>query len=250
MLNYFRADIRRIWGNKSHAFSMILLFVVFFAALSIPNRTQQVTSVSLVASACGLLDWLFAFIGLFEMIAVFSEDFKVKTMQVAIGMGITRMQVIFCKLLEVMFLVVLDCIVLTLIVVGIGVSFGFAIPAIVLKDMILTLLVKGVIRLAVNTSLTMIVLFVTQSTVLSIFVYVIVAYDIIGILLQLGTMFGFNWIETFKLNCLTINYCTGLLHSRLVLGQFSVQAFLALCAYFGIGLFGTCKLCSKQELDF
>lgn len=250
MRNYFRADIRRIFSNKSHAFSMILLFAVFFAALSIPNRTQQVTSVSLVASACGLLDWLFTFIGLFEMIAVFSEDFKVKTMQVAIGMGITRMQVILCKLMEVMFLVVLDCIVLTLIVLGIGASFGFAIPAIVLKDLLLTLLIKGVFRLAINTSLTMIVLFVTQSTVLSIFIYVMVGYDIIGVLLQLGSMFGFNWIETLKLSRLTINYCAGLLHSRLVLGQFSVQAFLALCVYFGIGLFCTCKLFGKQELDF
>ena len=250
MRNYFRADIRRIFSNKSHAFSMILLFAVFFAALSIPNRTQQVTSVSLVASACGLLDWLFTIIGLFEMIAVFSEDFKVKTMQVAIGMGITRMQVIFCKLLEVMFLVVLDCIVLTLMVLGIATFFGIVIPAIMLKDLLLTLLVKGVFRLAINTSLTMVVFFVTQSTVLSIFIYVMIGYDIIGILLQLRAMFGFNWIETLKLNRMTINYCTGLLHSRLVLGQFSLTAFLGLCACFCAGLFGTCKLFSKQELDF
>ena len=47
-----------------------------------------------------------------------------------------------------------------------------------------------------------------------------------------------------------VGYCSGLLHSRLVLGQFSVQAFLALCVYFGIGLFCTCKLFGKQELDF
>ena len=250
MRNYFRADIRRIFSNKSHAFSMILLFAVFFAALSIPNRTQQVTSVSLVASACGLLDWLFTFIGLFEMIAVFSEDFKVKTMQVAIGMGITRMQVIFCKLLEVMCLVVLDCIGVTLIVLAMAVSLGTGMPAVVFKDLVITLLVKGVLNVVITTSLTMVVLFFTQSTVLSIFVYVLIGIDVFGLLMALGIMFGFDWIETFRLNRITINYLVGLIYSRLVLGQFSLQAFLGVCAYIAVGLFGTCKLFSKKELDF
>ena len=250
MLNYFRADIRRILANKSHAFSMILLFAAFFAMLYIPGSTAQVTSVSLVASACSILDLMFTFFGLFELLVVFSEDFKVKTMQVAIGLGITRTQVVLCKLLEVMFLVVIDCIMLVLIVLGIAVSFGTGMPMVVLKDLILVLLVKGVISLAVNTSLTMIVLFVTQSTVLSIFVYVMIGLDIVSMLLMLGSMYGFDWIETFKLNRLTISYLVGVLHSRLALGQFSLQAFLGICAYIAVGLFGTCRLFGEQELDF
>ena len=229
---------------------MLLLFFVCFALLFIPGRNTQVTSVSLVASASNIADWLLTLFGLFEMIAVFSEDFKVKTMQVAIGLGISRTQVIFCKLLEVMFLVVLDCIAVALIVLGNAVIFGTGMPMVVFKDLIFALLVKGVMCLAINTSLTMVVMFVTQSTVLAIFVYVIVGYDVIGMLLTLGNMFGFDWIETFKINRLTISYFTGLLHSRLVLGQFSALGFAGLCAYFGAGLLATCKLFSKQELDF
>ena len=250
MLNYIRADIKRILANKSHTFSMLLLFAIFFSVLFLPNRTAQVTSVSLVASACELLDWMFVFIGLFEMIAVFSEDFKVKTMQVAIGLGVTRTKVIFCKLLEVLYLIVLDCIVLTLIVLGITVSLGTGMPGVVFKDLMVSLLVKGLIGVTISTSLTMVVLFFTQSTVLSIFVYVIVGLDVIGLLLSLGTMFGFTWIETFKLNRVSISYMTNLLYSRLALGQFSVQAFLGVCAYIAVGLVGTCKLFGKKELDF
>ena len=250
MLNYIRADIKRILSNKSHAFSMLLLFGIFLAALFLPNSTSQITSVSLVASACGFLDWLFVFIGLFEMIAVFSEDFKVKTMQVAIGLGVTRTQVIFCKLLEVMCLVVLDCIVIMLIVLGMALSLGTGMPAVVFKDLMITLLVKGLLNVAITTSLTMVVLFFTQSTVLSIFVYVLIGIDVFGLLMALGIMFGFDWIETFRLNRITINYLVGLIYSRLVLGQFSLQAFLGVCAYIAVGLFGTCKLFSKKELDF
>lgn len=250
MLNYFRADVRRILGNKSHAFSMILLFGIFFATLYIPGRTAQVTSVSLVASSNSILDWLFPFIGLFEMIAVFSEDFKVKTMQVAIGLGVTRTQVIFCKLLEVLYLVVLDCIMLILIVLGTTAIFSTGMPVVVFNELLITLLVKGILCLAINTSLTMIVMFITQSTVLSIFVYVIIGLDVIGLLLSLGSMFGFEWVETLSLNRLTISYFSGLLHSRLVLGQFPVGAFLGICVYIGAGLVATCKLFSKKELDF
>ena len=89
-----------------------------------------------------------------------------------------------------------------------------------------------------------------QSTVLSIFVYVLIGIDIVSMLLMLGTMFGFDWIETLRLNNLTVSYLVGLLHSRLVLGQFSLLAFLGVCAYIAIGVFGTCKLFGRQELDF
>ena len=250
MLNYFRADVRRILADKSHVFSMMLPFVAFFALLYFPGRTQQVTSVSLVASATNIVDWLCMVIGLFEMIAVFSEDFKVKTMQVAIGLGISRTQVIFCKLLEVMFLIVLDCIMLILLLMVNTVIFSTGMPLVVFKDLFCVLLVKGIMCLAINTSITMAVLFVTQSTILAIFVNVCVGCDALGMLLTLGTMFGFDWIETLKLNRLSISHFMGLMHSRLVLGQFSVAGFVGMCAYFGAGLLATCKLFSKQELDF
>ena len=250
MLNYFRADIKRILGNKSHAFSMILLFFIFFALLFVPSRTTQVTSVSLVASACNIIDWLMTFVGLFEMIAVFSEDFKVKTMQVAIGLGISRTQVVFCKLLEVMFLIVLDCIMLILLLLVNAAIFSTGMPMVVFKDLLCALLVKGIMCLAINASITMAVLFVTQSIVLAIFVYMCVGYDALGMLLTLGLMFGFDWIETLHLNRLTISHFMGLLHSRLVLGQFHAGAFLGMCAYIAAGLVATCKLFGKQELDF
>ena len=144
----------------------------------------------------------------------------------------------------------LDCIVLTLIVLGTAGFLGAGMRLIVFKDLLISLLVKGLLSLAITTSLTMVVLFFTQSTILSIFVYVIVGLDVIGMLMSLASVYGFGWIETFKLNRMTINHLTGLLYSRLVLGQFSLQAFLGACAYIAVGLIGTCKLFGKRELDF
>ena len=76
--------------------------------------------------------------------------------------------------------------------------------------------------------------------------FLIIGIDVIGLLLTLGAIFGFDWIEIFKLNRLTIFCLEGLLHFRLVLGRFSLIAFFGFCAYMAV----TCKLFSRREMDF
>lgn len=250
MLNYIRADVKRILGRKSHMFTMLFLFAVFFAALVLPNRGMQVTSVSLIAAACSLLDWMPIFFGLFELIAVFSEDFKVKTMQVAIGLGISRLQVIVCKLLEMVILIVLDCIVLLLLILGAGYGLGVSIPMVVLRDAVLALVVKLILGVTAYTSLTMIVLFFTQSTILSIFVYILVSIGIVSILLSGAPLLGLHWVESLRLNRFMLSTIINTFYTRLVLGTFDAVALLGIFAYIGAGVFFTHKLFSKCELDF
>ena len=250
MLNYIRADVKRILRSSSHLFLMILVFAVYFSVLYFPNRNMQVTPVSLVVSACGVLEWVMLFIGLFEMIAIFSEDFKVKTMQIAIGLGVTRTQVVLCKLFEVLALLVLDCLMVIAITMLSGAALGFTIPLKVLMDVVRVLLVHGLLGCAVFTSLTMIVLFVTHSMILSIFTYCFVGIDIVGILLSLLPMFGFEWIENLNLNRLTLSYLAGIVNTRLALGTVDIGGLVGLLIYMGIGLFATCKLFQKRELEF
>ena len=250
MRNYIRADVKRILQRSSHLFSMLLLFVIYVLSLYLPNRGPQVTSVTLVAFAGTILEIMLVFCGLFEMIAVFSEDFKVKTMQVAIGLGISRNKVVVCKLLETLILLVLDCIVLVLLTMGIGSALGAAIAPALLMDVICTLLVKGILAQAAVISLTMIVMFVTQSTVLSIFVYIILGMGVVNIVLSLLPMFGVTMLESLNLNRLTLSYHVGAFYTHAVLGTFDVVALLVIAIYTAVGITATCKLFAKRELDF
>ena len=249
MRNYIRADVKRILKRSSHLFSMLLLFAIYVIALFLTNR-GQVTPVTLVSSACGMLDWIVIFIGLFEMIAVFSEDFKVKTMQVAIGLGVSRNKIVLCKLIEAAILMVLDCIAVVLLTMGVGAALGANIPMDVLTTLNNTLLVKCILAQVASVSLTMIVLFVTQSTILSIFVYVLVSAGVVNMLLSVLPMLGVTWLENLNLNRLTLSYHIGSFYTKLVLGSFEVVSFLVIAAYTAAGIFGTCKLFSKRELDF
>ena len=250
MRNYIHADIKRILQRSSHLFTMLLAFGIFFCAVYLPNRGGQTTSVTLVTSACSTLDWLVVIIGLFEMIAVFSEDFKVKTMQVAIGLGVSRSKVVLCKLIEVAILLVLDCIALTLLTMGMGALLGFAIPFYVLQDLIVTLLVKCLIAQIASVSLTMIVLFLTQSTILSIFVFILISGGIVNMLLTALPMLGITALDNLNLARLTLSYLVGLFNSRLLLGTFDFPSALGIAIYIGVGVFATCKLFGKRELDF
>ena len=250
MLNYIRADVKRILRRSSHLVPMLLAFIIFACTLYFPNRNTQVTAVTLVTSACSVLDWLVIFVGLFEMIAVFAEDFKVKTMQVAIGLGISRNKVVLCKLLEVAVLLALDCIVMTLLTMGLGAVMGTSISFVVLKDLIFTLLIKCLLAQVVAVSLTMIVLFVTQSTILSIFVYVFVAAGTVNMLLSVMPLFGMNALEGLNLHRLTLSYLVGSFHTRILLGTFEITSFVGILIYLGAGIFTTCKLFGKRELDF
>ena len=250
MRNYIHADVKRILQRSSHLFTMLLVFLVYFCTIYFPNRGAQTTAVTLVASACSTLDWLVTFVGLFEMIAVFSEDFKVKTMQVAIGLGVSRNKVVLCKLLEVAILLVLDCIALTLLTMGVGFLFGAPIGFIVLRDLICTLLVKCLLAQVVCVSLTMIVLFVTQSTILSIFVYALISLGVVNLVLSLMPMFGITALESLNLHRLTLSYLIGAFQTRLLLGTFDFGPFIGIVIYLGVGIFATCKLFGKRELDF
>ena len=250
MRNYIRADVKRILQRSSHLFSMLLLFALYVIVLYLPNRDMQVTSVTLIASACSMLDWLAVFLGLFEMLAVFSEDFKVKTMQVAIGLGVTRNKVVICKLLGTIILLFLDCIVIILLTLATGSALGASIAPVVMMDLVLGLLIKILLAQAVVVSITMIVMFMTQSTILSLFVYILTGLGTIYLLLSFMPMFGLTWLENLNLGRLTLSYHVGAFYSRLVLGSFDFVSFLIVIVHLAAGIIATCKLFQKSELDF
>ena len=58
MRNYIRADVKRILQRSSHLFSMLLLFAIYVLSLYLPNRGPQVTSVTLVAFAGTILEFV------------------------------------------------------------------------------------------------------------------------------------------------------------------------------------------------
>ena len=49
---------------------------------------------------------------------------------------------------------------------------------------------------------------------------------------------------------LTLTYFVGAFHTQILLGTFDIPSFIGIAIYLGAGIFATCKLFGKRELDF
>ncbi|MGL6269561.1 MAG: hypothetical protein ACRC2O_16625, partial [Chitinophagaceae bacterium] len=86
---------------------MVAIYAILIIVLVIASKGQW-NAVTFVLAVEQYIEFLPVLIGLVELISVFTEDFKAKTMQVAIGIGSPRYRIVLSKLIEMMLLVLVD----------------------------------------------------------------------------------------------------------------------------------------------
>ncbi len=99
MNNYIGADLRRIFRKQSFLWAFgafagcfaILVFIYFN-----PNFTAEMY----VSKMTSFMSYFPLVVGLLTFLSVYADDFKCRSMQIAIGYGIPRGRIIFAKLLE------------------------------------------------------------------------------------------------------------------------------------------------------
>ena len=99
MNNYIGADLRRIFRKQSFLWAFgafagcfaILVFIYFN-----PNFTAEMY----VSKMTSFMSYFPLVVGLLTFLSVYADDFKCRSMQVAIGYGMPRGRIIFAKLLE------------------------------------------------------------------------------------------------------------------------------------------------------
>ena len=99
MNNYIGADLRRIFRKQSFLRSLgafagcfaILVFIYFD-----PNFTAEMY----VSKMTSFMSFFPLVVGLLTFLSVYADDFKCRSMQIAIGYGMPRGRIIFAKLLE------------------------------------------------------------------------------------------------------------------------------------------------------
>lgn len=99
MTNYLNADLRRILRKQSFLGS-VGVFVLFFVVMVFIYVNPSFTAEMYVAKVTGFLSFFPLVIGVFVFISVYADDFKCRSMQVAIGYGIPRSHIILAKLME------------------------------------------------------------------------------------------------------------------------------------------------------
>lgn len=252
MFNYILADYRRILIRLPR-----LLFVAFYEIVLIAivirawrNGQTNYSSVDFINS---LHLWVFALgstlFGVEVLINIFSDDFKSKTMQVAIGIGVTRLQVVTAKLVQAFLILVTDILVTCAVLTGLV----FVTGANIVPQQIFQLFVEFLYILLSCTcwiGITSILVFKMQSLILPMIVYIFLNFGVSEYFLRLLTRSGSEILSRIHPEKISLDHFLYLFRTNLLMERFHLGAVIGIIAYIVIGIYLTYLIFRKQELDF
>lgn len=247
MSRYISADLKRIIRCVPYWICMVLL-VAYLIVKFIIGYLAGWNAITFQVSVSGFTSTLPIFFGLLVFIAVFSVDIKAKTMQVAIGTGLSRAEVVLSKFAEVCIVTVAGIfmfIVLTFmsaVVTGAGISASQFVE-------ILKYFLTAAIQIMGYNSIAMIILFATQSPLVGTLSYLALSTYLVIIalsfLLELKIFKGISFLSDYFFSELVIK--AGI---QFVLGTFNIGCYIGILAYIAGAVAVTVLLFRKRELEF
>lgn len=252
MVNYIFADYKRVISRFPRIVFLIIFEAVFaFSVLQEWSKTAgNYNSIALLNSSDLFFSlWFTDILCLITFVQSFSYDFSAKTIQVALGIGITRLQVIISKLIQIVLVMLTDMLV-TLGVLGVlcavtGTSFaGHQILYVLYNAM------GAVILASLTVCLTMPLVFRTQNMVISLLGCFMLIIDVPAMLLRLISRIGPVFLARLELDRFTHASCVNITVTNAVTGNFQLWSVIGVIVWFVLGIYVTWLFFRKQELDF
>ena len=206
MYNYILADIKRICHKKSFLMTVgafIGLFLLMMFIYSNPTFTEN----TYVAKATSFLGYFPLIIGLIVFLSVYYDDFKSKSMQVAIGYGMRRYKVVLSKIIESIVLFVLSIIIIGIITMIVPVLLGLELNGSQITEILFTLIIE-MLRAIGYISISSIPVFYTQNAVNGTILYVLLSSKTIMLLLSI--ILGQDFVVNIFGNLTKFVYTVGL----------------------------------------
>ena len=197
MHNYVMADFRRIGKRLPRIILVLVLYSILLIMTYVSSTQGTLDSVNFVIQAESYIGAMPLLIGIIELIAIFSDDFKAKTMQVAIGMGIPRYKVVLSKFYEMMIVVLMDAALLGLFIIICVMGFSIGLDGSQSAELIGQLWVMWLSVIS-YTSIASIIAFFMQSQGIAVLLYIVMAGGIMSQIMSL--IFSIKAIEGFHLN--------------------------------------------------
>lgn len=210
MKRIISTDLRRAQMKKSFivclcivALLMLVVCIVAFVrpagAEELAGQTAETSGKGLkflnnVGIAYGMIPFL---VGIPVFQAVFSDDFKSRTMQTAIGHGISRRRLVLCRFYEACALIVEACLIFTVIAFIMGLIMGASIGGLALMT---GKLFFDALLVVANISIAMVVLYATQNPTGGLVMYILLAAEAFRMLLTMADMIPFLKNNGIKLS--------------------------------------------------
>lgn len=247
MLNYIRADLYRIRLSIPRALVLILTLIVVTAGLVWRQSNVVWNSVNFVAAAATIQMISSSILGFFEINFVYTQDFKAKTMQTAIGRGLSRQQVVLAKFLECDLLVLADLIVLLVTCLIFSAATGITLLPEQMSTLVLCVFSQW-LSTAICIHVTSIFLFYLQNAGAFSILYLLILLDPPAIILSLTR--DVPILASLHLESVTYTNVVNTFTSQLALRHCNVPMLLGTIFYLVLSYLITCVLFKKRELEF
>lgn len=248
MIPYLKADFWRINRRLPRIFVFLIYLVIGIAMTLSSTNQKNFNFIKLGDSMASTLLFLPVFLAVFNLYFVFEDDLQTKTMQVAIGRGTKKLQVIFIKWIEMFLLTFFDCAVLLLCMCGVGLTKGIRLKGSAISQ-VLAQFCGSWLTIGAMTALIMVIIFHILQIGLTQILFLVLIFKPFTIIL--------SYLETSKEFMARLHLSRFLLGNALNQFQFSMEAgrfdpgnFIIIFIYWMIGIGATYLLFRKKELDF
>ena len=249
MNSYIGADLRRIfrkqsflWAFGAFAGCFVLLVFIYFN----PSFTAEMY----VSKMTSFMSFFPLVVGLPTFLSVYADDFKCRSMQVAIGYGMPRGRIVFAKLLESAILLLATAAVMAVLLAAAPLLLGLAPTSQQMASLALTAAAEF-LRALGYVAISAVVVFLTQNATGGTILYVLLSsksvYIILTMLLGQDFLLGTVGDLTEYLYTALLYTCkTGLMQG----GQPLICLIAALLVYVALPTAISIVGFRKKELEF
>jgi len=249
MNNYILANLKRILAKKSF-YTTTIIFIGLMLFLTYVKAGPDYTSTGYINDVQTMIGLYPLLVGLAIFIATFYDDFKAKTVQSALGLGVSKTQVIFSKIIEVVILAIILGVITAVIIMLFPILFHIDMSAESYKNITIQY-IGATVQMIGYFCLCLPILFFRYSAIEGVILYVMLSSSVIYIFstLFLGSETVINIIgdKTFLILSNSISKIKGAIISS---SSIDFTSVMMLILYFVLPIGLTIILFKKKELEF
>ena len=249
MIGYLSCDLHRLL-RRFPRWLMVLLGLGGLALAAVIFGQSGLygawSSFAYVAAIKAMIKPLSLIIGVIELFFVFGDDLKAKTMQAAIGTGLSRTGLVIGKFLEIVVLTLLDVLVYAVFLLAFGALFQAGLLLVQLRELVVYCFVEWLKTIG-YMSLTMILLFYKRSLGLALGLYIALYAKVLHTLAR--WLLSVKAIDNLHLGRYTLTASVDTLQTYLIGGLSGVGPLLIVLAYCALGCLIALLVFQKRELE-
>lgn len=248
MLNYISADLKRIFKKPS----FLIVFGGFLLLLFLQTYIHMgsgYTAGAYVEDCMQLAGFFSLIVGIAIFLSIYSDDLKAKSMQVAIGRGMSRNGVVITKLIEVILLTAITSIAVSIVMNIIPMALGMGVTGKTSSLIFVVMLTEG-LRSIEYICLTLPLIYYAQNAIPGLIIYILLSSKIVWIVSQevlskeiFTKIFG----DTTRFILTNAVYS---LRGIVTGADFGGTSFVVIAAYVLIPLIISLNVFKNRELEF